>query len=251
MGRPFDKHIDNQELNALVPWPSETGQEAYGLSPEAVLEAGRHVESCEDCSRKVAKCRQLVERFSNVVVSRAVPPGADCPRDVDWYEVAIGLWPELKARQLLVHAGTCDHCGPLLRTAASVNQEATPQEEKLLAELKAPSRPEPIPQPVTPSSPRWPFVRWLVPALALILIVGVLVTWPSSRPLSGAKYAEFAVTTHRQHAQGNLALDVRLDSQQMLRFKAKLPFSLALPASPAVPGWPAGGDRWSSDSPAK
>ena len=36
MGRPFDKHIDNKELNALVPSSSETGQEVHGLSPDAV-----------------------------------------------------------------------------------------------------------------------------------------------------------------------------------------------------------------------
>jgi len=33
--RPFDKHIDNDELNALVPWSAETGQKLPGLSPEA------------------------------------------------------------------------------------------------------------------------------------------------------------------------------------------------------------------------
>jgi anti-sigma factor RsiW len=55
--------------------------------------------------------------------------------------------------------------------------------------------------------------------------------------LSGPKYAEFAVKTHRQHAQGSLALDVRSDSVQALNdwFKKKLQFSLTLPASPAAP----------------
>jgi anti-sigma factor RsiW len=76
--------------------------------------------------------------------------------------------------------------------------------------------------------------------MALILVVGALVTiWLSSPALlSGAKYAEFAVKTHRQYAEGNLALDVRSDSQQTLNewFRAKSPFSLALPASPAAPG---------------
>jgi hypothetical protein len=40
----------------------------------------------------------------------------DCPydEDVDWHEVAAGLWPELKAKQLIMHAALCDHCGPLL-----------------------------------------------------------------------------------------------------------------------------------------
>jgi hypothetical protein len=232
--RPFDKHIDNDELNALVPWSAETGPQLHELSQEVVREAERHAQLCVDCSKKVTKYRQFLGRFSNVAVSGAAPPGADCPKDIDWYEVAVGLWPELKARQLIMHAALCDHCGPLLRTATSLDQTATPQEEKLLAELKAPSRPDLVPQPR-----RWPYRRWLVPAVAPILIVAASVTWwLSSTPLSGAKFAEFAVRTHRQHAQGNLALDVRADSQEMLNewFRAKSPFSLALPASPAAPG---------------
>ena len=82
-------------------------------------------------------------------------------------------------------------------------------------------------------------MRWLVPALAVpamaLTVVALLV---SMRPLSGSKFAEFAVSTHRQHAQGNLVLDVRSDSQQVLNewLKAKSPFSLALPVSPLAPG---------------
>lgn len=243
MGRLVDKHIDNEELNALVAPSADTGQRPHGLSRDSVREAERHVESCEDCSRKVSKYRQLLSRGSNVVVSEAAPPGVDCPndRDVNWHEVAAGLWPELKAKQLIMHAALCDHCGPLLRAATSVDDDPTPQEEKLLAELKAPSRPDFIPRRVLPPPPpAGQFMRWLVPALALIVIVGVLVTRPPSSPapLSGQKFAEFAVSTHRQHAQGGLALDVRSDSQQTLNewLKAKSPFSLALPASPPALG---------------
>ena len=250
LGRPFDKHIDNKELNALVPSSSETGQEVHGLSPDAVREAERHLQSCGDCSRKVSQYRQLVNRLSNVVVSEAAPPEVDCPEDndVDWHEVGAGLWPELKATQLIMHAALCDHCGPRLRAATSVDDDATPQEEKLLAQLKAPSRPvmkaarEPMP-PDSGPRPAWrQFLNWkvFVPALAMMVMVGVLITRPPSSPtpLSGPKFAEFAVRTHRQRAQGSLALDVRSDSQQTLNewFKAKSPFSLALPASPAAPG---------------
>jgi len=261
--RSFDKHIDNDELNALVPWSAATGQELHGLSPEAVHEAERHAQSCVDCSKKVAKYRQIVGGLSNVAVSGAAPPGADCPKGIDWFDVASGL-PELKARQLIMHAALCDHCGPLLRAATSVDDDPTPQEEKLLAELKAPSRPDLVPERVSarveknlewvavaasrpdstpqhvsrPASPRRS-MRWLVPAVAL-MIVAALGMWSlsSRRPLSGAKYAEFAVKTHRQYAQGNLALDLRSDSQQTLNewLKAKSPFSLALPASPAAAG---------------
>jgi anti-sigma factor RsiW len=250
MGRPFDRHIDNQELNALVPSPSERGRELQRLSPGAVRDIKRHVESCADCGRKVSLYRQLVNRFSNVAVSKAAPPGVGCrnDEDVDWHEVTAGLWPELKAKQLIMHAALCDHCGPLLRAATSVDDDPTPEEQKLLAQLKTPSRPmvkasqEPTP-PDPGSPPVWrQFLRWkiFVPAVALMVIIGVLVTRPPSSltPLSGPEFAEFAVSTHRQHVQGSLALDVHSDSQQTLNewFKAKSPFSLALPASPAAPG---------------
>jgi len=236
LGRPIDRHIDNEELSALVPSLSETGQEPRGLSPDAVREAERHVESCRGCNRKVSKYRQVV----NLAVSEASPRGTGCPngQDVNWHEVAAGLWPELKARQLIMHAALCDHCGPLLRAATSVDDDPTPQEQKLLAELKAPSRPYHIPMASPP--PHRKIIRWLVPALALMLIVGVLSTRPPSSPmrLSGSQFAEFAVSTHRRHSQGILALDCRSDSQQTVNewFKTKLPFTLALPASPAAPG---------------
>jgi anti-sigma factor RsiW len=238
----MDKHIDNEELNALVAPSADTGQKVHRLSRDAVREAELHVKSCRNCSRKVSKYRQLVKRSSNVVVSEAAPPGADCPKDedVDWHRVAAGLRPESKAKQLIMHAALCNHCGPLLRAATSVDDDPTPEEDKLLAELKAASRPDLVPRPVPPSPRPWPYMRWLVPALALIVIVGVLVTRPPSSltPLSGQQFAEFAVSTHRQHVQGGLALDVRSDSQQTLNewFKAKSPFSLALPASPPAPG---------------
>lgn len=243
MGRPFDKHIDTQELSALVTPSIESGPEPHGLAPDAVREAERHVKSCPECSGKISKYRQLMNRSSNVVVSKVAPPGSDCPKDddVDWHEVAAGLWPESKAKQLIMHAALCDHCGPLLRAATSVDDDPTPDEEKLLAELKEPSRPAFIPQPtsVPPSHRR--FMSWLVPALALMVIAFLVV---STRPrssqslFSGQEFAEFAVKAHRQHTQGNLALDVHSDSQQALNewLKAKSPFYVALPASPAVPG---------------
>src|SRR5260370_18570763 len=182
LGRPVDKHISNEELNALVAPSADTGQKLHGLSRDSVREAERHAESCGDCGRKVSKYRQLVNRSSNVMVSETALPAAACPNDSEfsWNEVAAGLFPELKAKQLIMHAPLCDHCGPLLRAATSVDDDPTPQEEKLLAELRAPSRPDLPPEPVPPPPSPWQFMRWLVPALALIVIVGVLVTRPPS-----------------------------------------------------------------------
>jgi len=249
MGRPLGRHLDGRELDALV--PPKGGQELHPFSPPAVDEAKRHVESCGECRKKVSKYRQLVNRYSKDAAPEAAPPGPDCPRDqdVDWYEIAAGLWPELKAKQLIVHAAFCDHCGPLLRQATFVaDQDPTPQEERLLTELRVPSCPavkatgDVVPAKRLPS-PAWgQFLRWkiFVPVLALGMIVGMLAVSRSSsrKALSGPEFAEFAVNTHRRHAQGNLALELRSDSPQVVNawFQAKSQLSLALPASPMLPG---------------
>src|SRR4030095_6347356 len=247
--RPFDKHIDEDELNALVTSSARSEQKLRTITSAAIRDLERHVKSCVDCRGKVEKYRQLVNRSSNVLPETS-PPGADCPKseDVDWHEVASGLWPELKGRQLILCASLWCECGPRLRAATSVDDDPTAQEEELLAQLKPPSRPvlkanrDSIPsEPVAPLGWRR-FLRWelVVPAVALIVLVGVLRMRPPSSPtsLSGTRFAEFAVNTHRQHVQGSLALDVHMNSQQALNqwFKTTLKFPLALPASPAAPG---------------
>jgi anti-sigma factor RsiW len=195
-----------------------------------------------DCGAKVSKYWQLVHGFSKSVMTRPTVPGPDCPQDddVDWSEVAAGLWPELKAAQLIMHAALCDHCGPLLRAATSVEDDPTPQEEQMLAELTPPLRPDPIHPRVMPAPSRRRVLIWLIPAIALVVIVGVVSEmWSSSgAALSGLKFAELAVRAHREHEQGKLELEVRSDSQDTINewFRQKSEFALTLPASPAAPG---------------
>ena len=235
MRRRLDKHIDNEELHALVPSRSEAGHEEYGLSPEAIRECKNHVRSCPECSSKVRKYWLLV---NPIPPSKPASPGIDCPEDVDWNEVAAGLWPELKATQLMMHAALCEHCGPLLRAATRMEYDPTPQEERLLAELKPPSRPDARPAKLW-LPPLDQFMKWLVPAVALMVIAAFLGTRPlSPARLSGTQFAEFAVDIHRRHEQGSLALDLHSDSQQALNewLKTKSRLPLALPVSPAVTG---------------
>ena len=151
--------------------------------------------------------------------------------------VTAGLWPEIKAAQLIRHAALCDHCGPLLRAATVVDRNPSWHKEKQLASIKARPQPERALPHVQPLRAPWFFMRWLIPAVALIVMVGMLSELRSSS-ISGQKFAEFAVRAHREHAQGRLALDLRSDSQQTLNqwFHAKSPFSVTLPASPATPG---------------
>jgi hypothetical protein len=243
MTRPFDKHIDEQELRTLVSSGANAGQES---PPPTIREAQLHLELCGSCSRKVSEYRQLVTRSSNVVVEEAARPGRDCPKDseVDWHEVAAGLWPELKVKQLIMHAARCEHCGPLLRAATSVDEDATAEEQQLLAQLRAPVRPVVENSPDPMSSNRRHLAGWrqilglkvLVPALSLMLIIAMIATRRLPRSLSQPDFAEFAVSTHQQHAEGQLALELQSNSKQVLNewLTSNSPFTLSLP-SPRAP----------------
>jgi len=219
---------------ALVPCP---GDELPGLSVDVIREAERHLRSCADCRSKAVRYRLLISRSFNADSPAPVPPRADCPKDndVDWREVATGQLPELKARQLITHAAFCDHCGPLLRAAVSVNHEVSVAKE-------APARKERLTdfaQPEWLVGFRWRVMRWLVPT-ALLVIAGMLgaIRMSSQAPLSGSKFAEVAVSTHRERTRGRLVLDFHSESQQAVNdwFKNRVPFSVALPAANALPG---------------
>jgi len=239
MKRPLGKHIDTRELGILVP---SIAQDTSGVSPDAVLEIQFHVEFCSECSRKVLEYRRIWIVLSNAKVSEAAPPEVHCPKDVDWHEVAAGLWPELKARQLIVHAAICSHCGPLLRAATSVSDDATAEEEELLAQLTPPARPVSEPRPAllgVGSEARIfrKFLQWrvLATATALSIVIAVIATWQltSSVAMSGTQFADFAVDTHAQYAQGSLSLEVRSDSQQAVNqwLKDNSGFAPTLPTS--------------------
>jgi anti-sigma factor RsiW len=252
MARPLDKHIDEQELAVLVASSSKNAQERYRFSADVVREAERHVDACASCSGKVAKYQRLLNPTSHAAISEA-GSRTECSvgRNVDWHEVVGGLWPELKANQLIGHAAQCDQCGPLLRAAAAAaNDEPTPEEEKLLVTLRAASRPfvkaarELFATRSSASLVCRVLLQWkvLVPAFSLLLIIGIFAPKSSSsrRSLSGQRFAEFAVRAHRQHAQGQLALDIHSDSPQAVNewVQSNAQFSLALPASSAIPAEP-------------
>jgi anti-sigma factor RsiW len=239
MGRPFDKHIDAQEIDALVPSRAHEGEGSKIARLGSMREAERHLASCPECRGKVAQYLQLVHRM-NVGVSVTSAAQSDCPTDIDWHEVAAGLWPELKTQQLIAHAARCAHCGPLLRAASA--EEPTPEEEAFLAQLKAPARPALKERAAEKhrSSIWGRLLEWkiLVPASALLAVVAVLSAGrASSSPLSGVELAQFAATTHKQHLAGNLALELHSDSQSLLNdwLHEKSQFSLALPASSESP----------------
>jgi CHAT domain-containing protein len=139
--RPLERHLDDAEIDALVSSPKSKSDSRH-FSGQALGTAQRHLESCEDCDRKVQMHKQVQNEISQLGPTRLIQPSSGCPQDVDWLHVAAGLVPETEARQLMAHAAQCDHCGPLLREAAeSLSDETTPEEEALVASLSS-VRPE-------------------------------------------------------------------------------------------------------------
>lgn len=178
---------------------------------------------------------------------KATAAPAACPADVDWHEVAAGLWPEMKTRQLIAHAACCAHCGPRLRSATSIDDEPTAREKQFLAHLKAPSCPTAQPrQEVAAANENSGFlwqrhVAWtvFVAVTALLMIAATLAANRShpSTPISGQGLSRFAVSTHKKHVQGELALDVHSDSERQLNdwLRSKSELALALPVSSEAP----------------
>lgn len=138
MTRPLEKHLDDAELDALVSSPNRvTGP---GPTSESILsDAERHAESCEDCNRKVQMHKHAQGELFGLNSLEPAQPGEGCPQgEEDWLQVAAGLLPDEKAKELMSHATQCDHCGPLLRKASEiVSDEATPAEERTLANLSS------------------------------------------------------------------------------------------------------------------
>jgi CHAT domain-containing protein/tetratricopeptide (TPR) repeat protein len=139
--RPFDKHLDSDELDGIVSSHTVSVTDSGQFLEQALQEARHHVESCEDCRRKVQMHESVQSEISRMGVRSNVPRGSDCIEDVEWLDVAAGLLPEVKARELMKHASQCGYCGPLLRNAAeTLLDETTPKEEEVLASLSSARR---------------------------------------------------------------------------------------------------------------
>ena len=230
MTRPSDKHIDSEELSILVPWATDPGTgEAPRASVETLREVHRHLAKCSECRKRLLGYRRIVDRLSNATTSAAMT-GSSCPKEIDWKEVVAGLWPELKAQQLIRHAALCDYCGPMLREAT---RHAGPRPSREVADPYPSTRPAVLP------ARRWQLLAWLIPVCSAMAAIAIFVGIPmaSSTALSGTKYAEFAARIHAQHVQGSLALDVHSNSQQAVNdwLRQNAQFSVSLPGAPEVP----------------
>ena len=91
MTRPFDKHLDSDELDRLVSLPETSVSGSEQLSEPALREAQRHVESCQDCSRKVQRHKFVQSEILRMRVPKPSPPTPECIGDAEWLKVAAGL----------------------------------------------------------------------------------------------------------------------------------------------------------------
>ena len=142
MTRPFDKHLDSDELDGLVLSLAAEVTDSSALSKQALGDARRHVDSCLDCSQKLQMHKAVQSEILQMGVAGNTTPGPDCVAESEWLNLAAGLLPEAENIRLMKHAAQCGHCGPLLKSAAeTLSDETTPGEEMLLASL-AGARPQ-------------------------------------------------------------------------------------------------------------
>jgi CHAT domain-containing protein/tetratricopeptide (TPR) repeat protein len=140
--RPFDKHLDSDELDGLVALQGTSAADTGPPSEPVLREAQRHVESCQDCSRKLQRHQFVHREILRMRMPNPSPPTPRCIRDAEWLKVAAGVLPEAMTRELMKHAAQCGHCGPLLKNAAeTLVDETNPSEEAWVASLRS-TRPE-------------------------------------------------------------------------------------------------------------
>lgn len=138
MTRPLDRHLDSDELDALVLSQAPGVSATRRLSEDLLRDVQRHVESCQDCDRKVQMHRSAQSAISlrGMSAQGAGAKGSNCSEEGEWVRVAAGLLEEDEAKERMNHAAQCGYCGPLLKGAVkSLSDEATPDEEMEVAEL--------------------------------------------------------------------------------------------------------------------
>jgi CHAT domain-containing protein/cytochrome c-type biogenesis protein CcmH/NrfG len=148
--------------------------------------------------------------------------------DAEWLEVATGLLPEAKTRELMKHGAQCGHCGPILKNAAeTISDEATPSEEALLASLRS-ARPEwrknmaaTLRDSVRDREPKswWRAIfAWPAPAYVFAgIVVVALVAWIGVRALHPPSAEQLLAQAYSEHR----TLEVRVPGARYAPIQAE------------------------------
>jgi len=210
--RPLDRHLDGDELDALVASHAAGASLTGRNSEDALREAQRHVESCHDCDRKVEMHRSAQRAISLRAMSGQAAKGPNCSEETEWASVAAGLVGESEAKERMKHASQCGYCGLMLKVAIrSLSDETTPDEEHVLAELSS-ARPEWRKNMAATlrDSARdrqtktswwravisWPAPAYAVAGMAVVAIVAWVAVW-ALHPQSAEQLLAQAYTEHR------------------------------------------------------
>ena len=138
MSRRLDRHIDADELDAIVARRSVASEQLDELPDLALEEARLHVASCSDCSERLRIHQSVQNEIDHACVNGSSRLTAQCASENEWLEVAAGIIPGERANELLKHAARCGHCGALLRDAITfVSEPASRDEEEILATLNS------------------------------------------------------------------------------------------------------------------
>jgi CHAT domain-containing protein len=220
--RPLDKHLDPEELDALVSSRGITISQAGGLQEQELREAERHVASCHDCALKLKLLRSMQSDLSSPQPLRPVPPGPQCLDEAEWQSVAAGLLSTPETRERMIHASQCGHCGPLLKQAAeALAIEVTRREEALLSSLRSvqPDWQSRMAQTLSTASQPVQSVKqlslfpgaWRLPLLALAAIACVAIaTWVGMRLLRGPSVDQLLAQAYSERR----TLEVRIPHAQ-------------------------------------
>ena len=129
MARPADRHLNQDELEALV--SSGVSQRRELPSPgDDPGDVSSHMAQCEKCRLLAASYAAVEARLASLRSEDLAPCRADCPPDEEWLSVAAGLLPAERTEKAMQHAANCDHCGPLLRSATKDSDDMLTADEK-------------------------------------------------------------------------------------------------------------------------
>lgn len=232
MTRPLDRHLDCDELDALVASQSPSVTSTGPFPTQKVEEARRHVASCQDCERKVRMHKFVQSEISQPRTLGGVSRSPECIDTSEWVRVAAGLLPENKTRELMNHAARCGHCGPLLRTATdTLSDDATREEETLVANLKTAQpqwqsrmaetlRSGVKPRQTKDRSPSWfaHLLDWPRPVFALAAVaVAIVAGWQGTRLLRPPSADQLLAQAYTQRR----TLEVRISGAKFAPMRAE------------------------------
>lgn len=135
----LEPHLTDLQIDALLRSEREHIDDP-ALDRDERESARVHLESCNDCLAHFREQESAMERLDRLKLGVSTSPGAECPSDRVWIEIAAGVEHQ-QTELYLSHAIQCDFCGPLLRQAAAdLADEIGSVEQAYISSLPSASR---------------------------------------------------------------------------------------------------------------